>query len=189
MFQFLNLPRIRCGGGVAAATARPGRPQGASLQTPGAEVREQRRLMEPRTTSAWRYGYYWAEWAFAVSLVILGIGRGVAARATPDGGKAIATPGAELRPQRREPTVVPPEGLPPADSGPSSRLSKKQKQDLLKSNFERMKRDADELAELAKSLQDDLSKSNENVFSLKVVDKAERIEKLAKKIKSTARGY
>jgi cellobiose phosphorylase len=60
---------------------------------------------------------------------------------------------------------------------------------LLKDNFEKMKRDADELADLAKSLQEDLNKSNENVFSLGVVDKADKIEKLAKKIKGTARGY
>ena len=52
-----------------------------------------------------------------------------------------------------------------------------------------MKRDADELADLAKSLQEDLNKSNQNVFSLGVVDKADKIEKLAKRIKGTARGY
>ncbi len=67
-------------------------------------------------------------------------------------------------------------------------LTKKQKKALLKHNFEKMKLDADELAELAKSLQEDLNKSNENVLSLGVVDKADRIEKLAKRIKGTARG-
>jgi hypothetical protein len=76
----------------------------------------------------------------------------------------------------------------PAEAAPPP-LSEKQKKDLLKDNFERMKRDADELADLAKSLQEDLNKSNENVFSLRVVDKAEKIEKLAKRIKGTARGY
>ncbi len=67
-------------------------------------------------------------------------------------------------------------------------LSKKQKQDLLKSNFEKLKHDADELSTLAKSLQQDLDKSNENVLSLKVLDRAEKIEKLARKIKSEAKG-
>ena len=67
-------------------------------------------------------------------------------------------------------------------------LKAKQKQELLKSNFEKVKRDADDLVELAKSLQEDLGKANENVLSLKVVEKAEKIEKLAKKIKTTARG-
>ena len=39
------------------------------------------------------------------------------------------------------------------------------------------------------SLQKDLDGSNQNVLSLKVLDKAEKIEKLAKKIKNSARGY
>ena len=81
------------------------------------------------------------------------------------------------------------QGPGPTEVAPSTTLSKKQKTDLLKDNFAKMKRDADELAELAKSLQEDLNKSNENVLSLRVVDKAEKIEKLAKKIKGTARGY
>lgn len=68
-------------------------------------------------------------------------------------------------------------------------LTAKQKQALLKNNFEKMKREADELAALAKSLQEDLDKSNEHVLSLRVVDKAEQIEKLAKKLKSTATAY
>jgi len=58
----------------------------------------------------------------------------------------------------------------------------------VKSNFEKMKRDADELAALAKTLQEDLNKSNENVFSLRIVDRAEKIEKLAKKIRNEAKG-
>ena len=81
----------------------------------------------------------------------------------------------------------PPQGPGPSEAAPP--LSQKQKKDLLKDNFEKMKRDADELADLAKSLQEDLNKSNENVFSLGVVDKADKIEKLAKRIKGTARGY
>ena len=70
-----------------------------------------------------------------------------------------------------------------------SPLSGKQKSDLLKSNFEKMKRDAGELADLAKALQEELNKSNENILSLDIVDKADKIEKLAKKIKGNARGY
>jgi hypothetical protein len=70
-----------------------------------------------------------------------------------------------------------------------SPLSGKQKRNLLKANFEKMKRDAGELADLAKALQEELNKSNENVLSLDIVDKADKIEKLAKKIKGTARGF
>jgi hypothetical protein len=65
---------------------------------------------------------------------------------------------------------------------------KKQKHELLKWNFEKLKRDADELEALAKSLQEDLGKSNQNVLSLKVVNKAGKIEKLARKIKEAAKG-
>jgi len=68
-------------------------------------------------------------------------------------------------------------------------LSEKQKRDLMKSNFEKMKHDARDLADLAKALQDELDKSNQNILSLDVVDKAEKIEKLARKIKGTARGF
>lgn len=68
------------------------------------------------------------------------------------------------------------------------KLERKQKKELLKSNFEKMQQDARELADLAKSLQDDLDKSNENVLSLKIVDRADKIEKLARKIKNSARG-
>jgi hypothetical protein len=82
-----------------------------------------------------------------------------------------------------------PQPIPSPDNGVSPNLSPRQKQDLLKSNFERMKKDMDVLLDLAKSLQKDLDGSNQNVLSLKVVDKADRIEKLAKKIKNTARGY
>jgi hypothetical protein len=68
-------------------------------------------------------------------------------------------------------------------------LSGKQKRDFLKANFEKMKRDAGELADLAKALQEELNKSNEDILSLDIVDKADKIEKLAKKIKGTARGF
>jgi hypothetical protein len=77
----------------------------------------------------------------------------------------------------------------PSDNGVSPNLSPRQKQDMLKSNFEKMKKDTDVLLDLAKALQKDLDGSNQNVLSLKVLDKAEKIEKLAKKIKNSARGY
>jgi len=81
------------------------------------------------------------------------------------------------------------QGLQPNLESPQNPLSDKQKRELLKANFDRLKRDAKELADLAKNLQDQLDKSNENVLSLGVVDKADKIEKLARKIKSTARGF
>jgi len=79
--------------------------------------------------------------------------------------------------------------LPPHEEEPGAQITRKQKRDLLKQNFEKMKRDAEELAALAKALQEELDKSNENLLSWQVVNKAEKIEKLAKRIKSTARGF
>jgi hypothetical protein len=96
----------------------------------------------------------------------------------PAGKSEYQLPGPPTRPQ--EPPAVEPPSSPP--------LTVRQKQDLLKSNFKKLKRDASELAELAKSLEEDIDKSNQNVFSLKVVERADKIEKLAKKIKSAAKG-
>jgi hypothetical protein len=80
------------------------------------------------------------------------------------------------------------EQLPTFEPEPVSPLSPKQKQMLVKANFEKMKKDADDLAALAKSLQEEIEGSNQNVLSLRVVDKAEKIEKLAKKIRTAAKG-
>ncbi len=64
----------------------------------------------------------------------------------------------------------------------------RQKQYLLKDNLERLRRDAGELADLSKALQEELNKSSENVLSLDVATKADKIQKLAKRIKGNARG-
>ena len=61
-------------------------------------------------------------------------------------------------------------------------------QQIVKDNFEKLERDVSELADLAKSLQEDLQASNENVLSLAVLEKADRIEKLGKQIKKRAKG-
>jgi hypothetical protein len=97
---------------------------------------------------------------------------------SPDQPGQVAPPG-----QRTVPPLFP--STTPEEPTP---LSRKQKKDLLNRNFEEMKRQADELASLAKSLQQDLDKSNANILSLSIVEKADKIEKLAKKIKGSARG-
>ena len=83
----------------------------------------------------------------------------------------------------------PPQGQngPPAipDLSPPP-LTPKQQRELLKASYQKLKQETDDLVSLAKSLQEELNKSNQNVLSLQVVAKAERIEKLAKKIKSEA---
>jgi hypothetical protein len=65
-------------------------------------------------------------------------------------------------------------------------LTPKQQREILKSRYEKLKQESTQLADLAKSLQQDLDKSNSDVLSLSVVDKADKIEKLAKKIKNEA---
>jgi hypothetical protein len=67
--------------------------------------------------------------------------------------------------------------------------SQKRKKALLDYNFKKLKQHAQDLAELAKSLQAEVDKSNENVLSLEIVKKADQAEKLARKIKNEAKGY
>lgn len=73
--------------------------------------------------------------------------------------------------------------LPSTDEG----LTPKQQRDLLKHNFEKMKEDVAELYELASQLNEEMKETNENVLSLQLVEKAEKIERLARKIKDSAR--
>jgi hypothetical protein len=77
------------------------------------------------------------------------------------------------------------------DNGPPMfpRTTQKQRQALLDYNFKKLKQHADDLKDLASSLQKEIEKSNENVLSLEIVKKAEQVEKLAKKIKEEAKGY
>jgi hypothetical protein len=77
---------------------------------------------------------------------------------------------------------------PPTLEQPPERTAK-QKDALVKYNFKQMKKHADQLSKLAQSLQKNIDQSNENVLSLDVVRNAEKIEKLAKKIKNEAKGY
>ena len=80
---------------------------------------------------------------------------------------------------------------PPPDEGAPTPtvLTPQQREDLLRSDFEKMKRDAAELTTLAQSLQAELEKSNEHTLSIKIVEKAKRIERLAKNISKTAKSH
>ena len=93
-----------------------------------------------------------------------------------------------VQPQQLPAPIVGKQQPTPGNDSEGPFLTPKQRQELLKSNFEKMKHDADDLAALAKSLQQDVGKSSENVLSLKVLDRADKIEKLARKIKSEAKG-
>lgn len=77
------------------------------------------------------------------------------------------------------PQIVPPD---------FPKSSEKQKQALVDYNFKKLKKHAADLAELAKSLQKEIEKSNENILSLDIVKKADKVEKLARKVKSEVKG-
>jgi hypothetical protein len=129
----------------------------------------------------------WLPQGLALCTFLLGMPLGTPARRAPELPNAPSAPAADT--SLPAPGAQLPESQPAEETAVLPALTRKQKKALLKQNFEKMKRDADELATLAKALQEELAKSNENVLSFQVVTKAEKIEKLAKRIKSTARGY
>jgi hypothetical protein len=59
----------------------------------------------------------------------------------------------------------------------------------MQSNFDKSKRDATELAALAKQLREELDKPDVNPLSLEVTNRIERIQKLAKKIRDQMKCY
>ena len=91
--------------------------------------------------------------------------------------------------QRNPPRNPQQDPFPQITPKPDTPPNLKRKQALLDDNFKKMKKHAEDLADLAKSLQAEIEKSNENVLSLEIVKKAEEAEKLAKKIRDEAKGY
>ncbi len=130
-----------------------------------------------------RFSFLRALVAWGTILIAIGVSAaGPEALSSAPGASAPAS----LAPSAQTHEPYPGQENPP---NPEPRILRKQRQELLKTNLDKMRRDADEIADLAKSLQEDLRKANQNVLSLTVVQRAEKIEKLAKKIKETARGY
>ena len=70
-----------------------------------------------------------------------------------------------------------------------AKTTQKRKKALMDDNFKKLKQHAQDLADLAKALQDEIEKSNENVLSLEIIKKADEAERLAKKIKNEAKGF
>ena len=68
-------------------------------------------------------------------------------------------------------------------------ITPKEKEESKKSNLEKTRSDAAELSALADQLSDELKKMNVNVLPLDVIEKTQKLEKLAKKIKGEANGY
>jgi hypothetical protein len=114
-----------------------------------------------------------------LALTVTCAARGPQPAATQSGVPGQTQPRPLPSPQNPQNPPEQPDMTPPA-------LTPKQQRELLKSRYEKLKQEATQLADLAKSLQQDLDKSNSDVLSLGVVDKADKIEKLAKKIKSEA---
>jgi hypothetical protein len=83
------------------------------------------------------------------------------------------------------------EGLSPpsAVNDQAALITPKEKGEPKKSNLEKARTDAAELSALADQLRDELKKMNVNVLPLDVIEKTQKLEKLAKKIKGEANGY
>jgi len=74
---------------------------------------------------------------------------------------------------------------------PDMRLpsGKSQRQEILKADHAKSKADAAELVTLAEELKEELDKSEHQVLNVKLVKKAEDIEKLARRIKDRMKRY
>ena len=68
-------------------------------------------------------------------------------------------------------------------------MTPEQKRSIMRANFEKSKSDAVELAALAKGLREVLDRPNANLLSLEVINRAEKIEKLARKIREETKGF
>ena len=79
--------------------------------------------------------------------------------------------------------VLPP---PRAVNNQTALASPKPKEEPRKSNLEKTKSDAAALSALADQLRDELNKMNVNILSVDVIEKSEKVEQLAKKIKGEA---
>jgi hypothetical protein len=86
-----------------------------------------------------------------------------------------------------QPSVANPNIEPNVSVGPQ--LNRKQKDALVDDNFKKTKADVATLSKLVRSLQQAIDKSNANVLSLSILKQASKIEKLAKRIRSEAKGY
>jgi len=78
------------------------------------------------------------------------------------------------RPGSRLPTIGSQEPTPPSRPSITRRM--------LRASFEELQKEVAQLAEMTDALQEEINQSNEDVFPLSAVKKAEDIEKLAKKI-------
>ena len=102
-------------------------------------------------------------------------------------GTALAQlpPGASHRSNHEDPS----DDSSQSNSGVPQPLTPAQKHSLMRANFVRSRKDAADLAALAKGLREALDKPNADVSSVEVVSRAAKIEKLAKKIRDETTGF
>lgn len=86
------------------------------------------------------------------------------------------------------PQLPPPQrpGLPPDDRLPDGRSRSRA---ILKHDHEKTLEMVSELAELARSLEEELEENKEHVLSLGAIEKAEQIEKLAKDVQKRLKRF
>lgn len=85
-------------------------------------------------------------------------------------------------------SAVPDDSLGTKNDGTPT-LSARQKEYIVHANFEKSKSDAAELAALAKGLRAELNKPDITTDTLEVMNRIEKIEKLAKKIREETKGF
>jgi hypothetical protein len=68
-------------------------------------------------------------------------------------------------------------------------LSQKQADRIIRANFAKSRKDAEELAAMAREIREELDKPNVNALSSDSIYRLERIEKLAKKIRDETKGF
>ena len=94
-------------------------------------------------------------------------------------------PGASHRPGYQDPS----DDNSQSNNSVPQPLTAAQRHSLMHANFVRSKKDAAELAALAKGLREALNKPNADITSVEVVSRAVKIERLAKKIREETTGF
>ena len=79
----------------------------------------------------------------------------------------------------------------PVPEGADVRLpnGKSQKEEILKADYEKTRKDAAQLVELAQSLQEEIDKEDRHVLSIASLKKTEEIEKVARRIRTRMRRF
>ena len=91
----------------------------------------------------------------------------------------------------RLPAQTNPPPAPPGDQPEDVRLpnGKKQQDEILKAEYEKNVKDAQELVNIAKAFEEDLEKDDRFVLSVSSLKKLDDIEKLTKRIRSRMKRY